>query len=493
MATPAIARSVTPEVFGGTPTANRADSAVRKLDTEPILYGPLPIEADPTGENAPRPRTAVLQVAMVWGNQILGISHFGEKVPVTIGAGEKTDFNVFADGIGDSFVLARSEGTKLHLQVPQGARVTLFQGKRAVSAEGRVQADGTLVLGLEERAKVTMEQIAFLLRHVTPSAAVPVKKLSERDFSLFRTMAIGLVIGIAVFFMIAFSPHEKLNISDEAMASDNVAVKLLVKRAPPPPVVKKLKQEKSGAEEGAKAKDDEGKFGKPDEKQEVAAPSKPGTPLTDTQRKERDRRRVMKSGLLGVGGSLSNLLGPGGKGSGINDALGGLTGGAAMGNQHGVGGLGSRGTGVGGGGTGLGLGGLGTKGNGLGAGGSGIDLGGRGKDITKIIPGKTIVVGGLSREAIEKVIRAHQAEIKYCYEAELQKNPELAGKVSAAWVIGPDGGVQDANVAESSLNNSTAEQCMITRIKRWKFPEPQGGGVVSVTFPWIFKPAGAGN
>ncbi|MBS1150427.1 MAG: putative abductin-like protein [Myxococcaceae bacterium] len=32
---------------------------------------------------------------------------------------------------------------------------------------------------------------------------------------------------------------------------------------------------------------------------------------------------------------------------------------------------------------------------------------------------------------------------------------------------------------------------MLARIRRWKFPEPQGGGVVSVTFPWIFKPAGS--
>jgi hypothetical protein len=30
----------------------------------------------------------------------------------------------------------------------------------------------------------------------------------------------------------------------------------------------------------------------------------------------------------------------------------------------------------------------------------------------------------------------------------------------------------------------------VQRIRRWKFPEPQGGGVVNVTFPWIFKAAG---
>ncbi len=60
-----------------------------------------------------------------------------------------------------------------------------------------------------------------------------------------------------------------------------------------------------------------------------------------------------------------------------------------------------------------------------------------------------------------------------------------------AFTIDPAGAVSDANVTESSLNNGNAENCMLARIRRWKFPEPQGGGVVSVTFPWIFKPAGS--
>jgi TonB family protein len=185
------------------------------------------------------------------------------------------------------------------------------------------------------------------------------------------------------------------------------------------------------------------------------------------------------------------VFGPGGLGTGINNALGGLKAGAGLGDAQGVGGLGSRGNGPGGGGTALGIGGLGTKGNGRGTGGSGgIDLGGRGKTITKIVPGKTTVVGGLDKDVIAKVIRRHMNEIKYCYETELNKNPSLAGKVAVAFTIDPAGAVAEANVTETTLNNSTAENCMISRIRRWKFPEPKGGGVVAVTYPWLFSPAG---
>ena len=59
-----------------------------------------------------------------------------------------------------------------------------------------------------------------------------------------------------------------------------------------------------------------------------------------------------------------------------------------------------------------------------------------------------------------------------------------------AWTIDPTGGVSEANVSESSIGNANVESCIVQRIRRWKFPEPSGGGVVNVTFPWIFKAAG---
>jgi hypothetical protein len=45
-------------------------------------------------------------------------------------------------------------------------------------------------------------------------------------------------------------------------------------------------------------------------------------------------------------------------------------------------------------------------------------------------------------------------------------------------------------VAETTLENGTAESCILSKIRRWKFPEPKGGGVVAVNFPWVFSSAG---
>jgi TonB family protein len=201
-------------------------------------------------------------------------------------------------------------------------------------------------------------------------------------------------------------------------------------------------------------------------------------------------------------GALSGLKGAGatvirqeGLGTGIERAVGGIRGSAG---GLGGAGVGTRGGGqTGGAGVGAGLGGVGGFGlNGRpdGAGGTGpTELGGRGKETVRVIPGKTVVEGALSKEVIAQVIARHQSEIRYCYEQELQKSPALAGKVSVMFVIDPSGAVAEANVAETSLGSPPAEACILARVRRWKFPEPAGGGVVSVTFPWVFRSAGAAS
>src|SRR5207237_8402375 len=136
---------------------------------------------------------------------------------------------------------------------------------------------------------------------------------------------------------------------------------------------------------------DEGKIGKKEAKKKEADPSKKGAPNFD--KRAHDLQVIKNTGLIAAlnkmgagGGAVSDTFGPGGLGSGINNALGGTRGGAGLGDAYGVGGMGTRGSGSGGGGNALGIGGLGTKGSGRGRGGYGeVDLGGRGKDETRFI------------------------------------------------------------------------------------------------------------
>ena len=479
------------------PTAPKALAGTGK-NAALLFNEPLPAEAIPTESEK------VLQVALLWGDTLINVQHFAAGVPVTIGEEKGAHFNVVANGM-PLFTLAQARGSSIVVNAPpdSGLVVTTKGGQshktreqlktegKLKAAEGGLRADA-VELELPDRAQVSLDSVAFIIRYVRPSAAIAMNTMQEHDFTFFKIVSICVMAFFALVAAMIITPLGSGGEGDDIFANPAKYVKMVVKPEKKQEI-KKLNL--SGVAEGEKAKDKEGKFGKQDAKKQDADPSKKGAPVVDANKREEDRKKVsmLMAGMFG-GGASSSVFGPGGLGTGINNALGGLQGGAGVGDAAGVGGLGSRGSGSGGGGNGLGLGGLGTKGGGRGAGGYGsIDLGGRGKDSTRVIPGKTTVVGGLDKDVIMKVIKRHQNEIKFCYEAELQKTPTLGGKVAVAWTIDPAGSVSEANVSESSIGNANVESCIVQRIRRWKFPEPSGGGVVNVTFPWIFKAAGEGG
>ncbi|MDP2271487.1 MAG: TonB family protein [Archangium sp.] len=448
-----------------------------------LFSEPLPAEAVPTESEK------VLQVALLWGDTLINVQHFGEGVPVTIGDGEGNRFTVF--NAGANFSLAQSRGAVAIVNVPSEAGLIVttksdsHKSKEQLKTEGKLKAaDGgvradAVELALHDRAQVSFNDVAFIIRFVRPSTHVTLNTFEEHDFTFFKIVSICLMAFFALVAAMVLTPLGFGGDGDDIFGNPSKYVKLMIK--PEKKVEIKKFKDLSGIKEGEKPKEKEGKFGKQDAKKDQADPSK----------KRMDDQKKVSSLMASMFGGSSKSLFEAGLGTGVNAALGGLTGGAGVGDAQGVGGLGSRGSGAGGGGNGLGLGGLGTKGGGRGRGGYGsIDLGGKGKDSTRVIPGKTTVVGGLDKDVIMKVIKRHQNEIKFCYEQELQKNPALGGKVAVAWTIDPAGGVSEANVSESSIGNANVESCIVQRIRRWKFPEPAGGGVVNVTFPWIFKAAG---
>jgi len=194
----------------------------------------------------------------------------------------------------------------------------------------------------------------------------------------------------------------------------------------------------------------------------------------------RPNQKVSVGSVLAIWDSA----GPVGSGLGVAlDALGELKGGGPGADGSGLGG--PRGPGPGGPGNGFSLGG-GPIGKRPGPGGSNLGP----KRESGPTSGPVHITDGLDRALVAKVIRAHANEIKYCYERELQHTPGLSGKVSVSFTIGPAGDVIEAGIAESTLANEAVEACMLSRVKRWKFPEPQGGGTVDVNHPWIFRGAG---
>lgn len=155
-----------------------------------------------------------------------------------------------------------------------------------------------------------------------------------------------------------------------------------------------------------------------------------------------------------------------------------------------AGGLGTRGSGLGGGGSAQGLGGLGaprrrSNASGFGKGGGNCCVkGGGGRSHT----GSPIILGALDRSQIDRVIRREMNKLKYCYQRALTKDRTLTGKVAVRFTIIGDGTVSDADIKSTTMNHEGVEQCLVEQVRRLTFPAPAGHTHVIVSYPFLFAP-----
>jgi hypothetical protein len=133
---------------------------------------------------------------------------------------------------------------------------------------------------------------------------------------------------------------------------------------------------------------------------------------------------------------------------------------------------------------------------GLGSTGPGAGSGswfGRGKKISTVRQSKAEVKGPLDKDIIRRIVRAHNYDVRDCYNRGLVEDPSLAGKVSIQFSVGPRGSVRVATVAGSTLRDENVAKCIAKVVKRWTFPKPEGGGMIVVPFVLELDDRGSGD
>jgi TonB family protein len=329
-----------------------------------------------------------------------------------------------------------------------------------------------------------------------------------------QVYTVGTSLALVLFLLMIFAvPPDPKSLSLDLFNSDNRFVKFLIK--PPeekeediPEFLKKKDDSQQGGK-GKRHKGEEGKMGKKTSKNKEGLYGLKGPKDNPDPHlaKKLAEEQAKNAGILGVlkmneGSHIASIFGrDSALGNDAADVLGGLVG-NAIGEAYGVGGLGLVGTGSGGGGTGegtIGLGNLGTIGKGGGGGnGSGYGrgaggLGGRRAHAPDVIPGQANVRGSLDKEIIRRIIRRHINEVKYCYEQELTKKPELGGRIMVQFTIAASGQVIASVLQNSTMGNARVENCTVQAVRRWEFPKPLGGGIVIVSYPFVLTPAGGGE
>jgi len=392
---------------------------------------------------------------------------------------EQANDKVLVNFTGDSVGFIESAGART-------STADLISSGRAQPKQGEGQKGGyhQVELGGDERFINDIGHVVFFIHRVHKAKVIPAPFGKDTDWLYLGVLAALLFLGGALAINLMLTPYDA---SQEVITIPDRFVELMVQE------VEKEKKEKkpSGNEdagEGAKAKEEEGKTGKKEHKLKKAKGSK-----VAIQKSELDKQIAESAGLLADLNQMTDtsMFGTGGLDSAVSSAVGGLIG--SQYGQFGAGGLGSRGSGLGGGGTAAGLGGLGTRGTGMGASGYGRGAGFYGKKgggAPGVGTGDPIILGALDKSIIDRIVKQHLAKIRYCYQKELNKNPKLFGKLVVKFVIAKDGSVSTASTKSTTLRNPIVEKCINSRFMRMRFPAPKGGGIVIVSYPFVFNSQG---
>jgi FHA domain-containing protein len=454
------------------------------------------------------PQNWALEVRKLWGETVLDVRSFrADTKQVLVGEDEKAEFFMPADLLpAKAFPIARLVGSEAMLSfnkstggelIAKDGTVTSLSDLAKGSKVGRDPEFGdckTFALPEDASATLTFGHVGFRFKYTNKPAGF-ISKVSDRlDYTFLNTILLVLFVYAAMVATFHLRPKAVETSEEELYKVPDRYVQFILTRPKPQKkdlvFLEKLKGDiEAKADSAERYKGKEGKMGlrgRPDTgKRSAVKAIKPD-----------DREIVGNRGLLAVLGAggpqgLSTVMGGTGLGGEMEGAIGNMFGGQ-IGNSGGFGGLGLKGTGSGGGGMGntIGVGRLGTRGRGGGKFGYGTGVARirrRGERNVNISVGRPIIMGSLSMEIIRRVIRSHRDQIKYCYSKELTRHPNLRGKVSIKFTISPKGFVTQATVSATSLKNSTVERCMTQKIRTWKFPEPKGGGIVIVNYPFILK------
>ena len=412
------------------------------------------------------PSAEALEITVLWDGIIRDVRVLhGSKARYVIGETPDADWVVPADELGTARVVL-AEGAPdgdVSLHVPDGATV-------------EVDEDGTWSLGY---AGVT-----FVVR--TTAAPRRLALPSTFDWREHRTVILSAVAHALLFFMVWSVPPSARALSLDSFTTDDRFSGFMV--APPDvpePESKKLMAGGDGSEE-----------------EKVGAEGKPGEAAAGDEGKAGSKTSTNRSGRLAVAGSddaiavarraadsafvsylgtyksaTSTIMREFGAETALGmdeiDALGHLMG-DRVGEASGEGGWGLYDKGPGGGGDsdllGIckdgevcdgpyrpGTGPLVDGEPGHRPGGPHIDDTHREEKVEVVEPGVPDYRGGLSKEIIRRTVRKHLAEVKYCYEKELTRNPELGGKIIMSFVIDPTGVVVKSSVAASTMKNGVVE------------------------------------
>lgn len=480
---------------------------VRRISQERLRSAAVESKPHPglAPEEPMRPDNRVLELRLYWGEVLLNVHHYSKPKRITIGESKKTDVFLSSEGLPqEAFPLVRyldgdyvlTFTKQMEGEVELGGQVhslQAIQGSSMARRDDDLEGSYQVKLPAEARAIVHWGGATFALRFVAPPKAIPNDFFKSLDLNYLNILLASLFLHVAMVVTFIVYPYDTESLREDLFDQPGRFASLILEPPKETQSTKDLLKKIQETVDRKKQEVVEEEMPKENTKQLkilTKVPKNVQPQKTQEQRAAEVKQRFSKLFTGAGGGGAGSLLGGGGGGS-LSGTLSNVIGTAGSGSATaGLAGLGIRGGALTGGGMGTsrGIGGIGTSGR-LGGGGmaygSGVGLGAR-KDVGISLE-TPVIMGALPKEAILKVIRQNQNQIRYCYEIQLQKQQDLEGRVKMKWVIGGTGDVVKVQVAETTMRSPPVENCIAEKIRGWKFPAPAGGGIVEVVYPWVLK------
>jgi TonB family protein len=481
---------------------------------------------------------SLVEVLVCWGDRVLTTYHCHKKGVVTIGIHPKNDIILPVVSSGNASIpLLQVTNSEAKVFLNGSAKGQVYLPSKKVSFEelnqqGRLSNySGKQTYGLQQGEMIRLdfgEGISIFVRYVSPTP----KPLMIPFLGLTSTELTGIIVSIIIGGLLYLLSTIKPEMIEVPIPEEEIKVtkfiftqkfqpppppvepeptpvatprptptppprKVEVKQQPTTPLVQKVRSQSvsSGAASQAKPNDSNS--------QRKALTSDKKSPTNNTRvdtggaksnknvsAGTTDRRDIKNTGLLGAfaRGGAQQQLAKANQGAG---AIAGLS--QSKTGEAGSGGDGPISEGLrevskGGQGTAtVGIADVGTQGRGGGKAGYGSGSVGT-KETANIQIAESALEsgGGVDRDAILRVIKNNLAQVRNCYEVELNRNPSLYGEVKINWEVGAGGRVLSAKVAGSSMNNKAVENCIVSRFKAWRFPEPPPNATYEANFPYVF-------
>ena len=407
---------------------------------------------------------------------------------------------------GETFPLVHGEG-EYSLQFTAAMQGELTAEGQSVSlqaliASGRASERGgiySIPLAPGAKARVRHGELTFHIHSVAPGVVTARKGEIDKPFWVTNGGAFAVLGGMLMLTHMIPGEAGAIGTQDSEDMARFVGYLAQPNQKVQEEEVQDEVEQDVGGVAGERHRGDEGAAGNPSSKKAEGRYAMKGTAKIPSMARDFDpEKRAREAGILGLmaqsqGSFMASVDGTWAAGSDDSDAWGKLVG-TEVGESFGNGGLGLVGTGRGGGGTGagtIGLDSVGTIGHNRSGDGNGIrrtvGFDGRAKRVPDARPGKAEIVGGLDKDLIRRVVRAHINEVRYCYNQGLAKDPNLKGRVAVQFSIGATGKVPSSVVGETDIKDSSVSNCIASAVRRWTFPKPEGGGTVIVTYPFVLS------